>query len=107
MVFTSSHSFPDAMKEPEGATLMHSLKGLFRTAIAVVLFLAIASLFTHNPLSADNKKSTAPARGYQVTTGTFDGSQALTACASGYHMASIYEIYDTSRLRYDTSLGVS
>jgi hypothetical protein len=36
----------------------------------------------------------------------FDGNETLTACAKGYHMASIWEILDTSNLSYNTDLGV-
>jgi hypothetical protein len=35
------------------------------------------------------------------------GNQALTACAEGYHMASLWEIFDTSNLRYNTELGLT
>lgn len=42
---------------------------------------------------------------YYATQGTFNGSQALPACASGFHMASLWEIRDPSNLAYDTVLG--
>ncbi len=44
-------------------------------------------------------------RRFYLTTDTYDGSQPLTACASGFHMASIWEILDVSNLVYDTSVG--
>jgi hypothetical protein len=44
-------------------------------------------------------------RTYYLTQTTHNGSQASTACASGYHMASLYEIIDPSNLRYNTELG--
>ncbi len=50
---------------------MPSLKELFRTATAVVLFLAAASLFTHNSSNAAPAKSTAPVRGYYLTKDNF------------------------------------
>ena len=34
-----------------------------------------------------------------------DATQALTACHSGYHMASLGEIVDPSNLKYNTTLG--
>lgn len=40
------------------------------------------------------------ARGYYQTSATFAGNQALTACTTGYHMATLAEIYDTAALRY-------
>ncbi len=39
-------------------------------------------------------------RSYYQTSATFAGNAALTACASGYHMATLAEIFDTSALRY-------
>lgn len=46
-------------------------------------------------------------RQFYLTQTTHTGSQALTACAAGYHMASLWEIFDTSNLRYNTALGVT
>ena len=53
--------------------------------------------------------STAEAKGrkyYLTKEETFDGSEALTACAKGYHMASLWELLDPSNLTYDTKLGL-
>ncbi|TKJ29785.1 MAG: hypothetical protein CEE40_07445 [Chloroflexi bacterium B3_Chlor] len=33
------------------------------------------------------------------------GNEALTACAAGYHMASLWELLDVSNMTYNTSLG--
>jgi hypothetical protein len=44
-------------------------------------------------------------RSFYLTTAQHNGSQVLTACAEGYHMASLWEILDPSNLRYDTTLG--
>ncbi len=38
---------------------------------------------------------------YYLTEANFSTSQALTACAAGYHMASMWEIIDPSNLTYD------
>jgi hypothetical protein len=49
-----------------------------------------------------------PVRGlrrYYLTVTLHKGNEALTACADGYHMASLWEIHDPSNLRYDTALG--
>jgi len=35
----------------------------------------------------------------------FDGDDVLTACAAGYHAASLWEIWDPTNLVYDTTLG--
>jgi len=34
-----------------------------------------------------------------------NATQALTACESGYHMASLWEILDPSHLKYNSTLG--
>ena len=39
---------------------------------------------------------------YYLTTLSFTGGNALGACATGYHMASLFEILDPSNLRYAT-----
>ncbi len=44
-------------------------------------------------------------RQYYLTKEEVTGGNALTACAAGYHMASLWEIFDTSNLRYNTDLG--
>ena len=44
-------------------------------------------------------------REYYLTTATYNGASATTACASGYHMASMWEILDPSSLKYNTTLG--
>ena len=43
---------------------------------------------------------------YLTPDGTsYDGSEAPSACAEGYHMASIWELLDLSNLTYNTTLG--
>jgi hypothetical protein len=45
-------------------------------------------------------------RRYYLTKTVHDGANALSACATGFHMASLYEIFDTTELQYDTTLGL-
>ena len=43
---------------------------------------------------------------YYLTAGdSYDGGDAPSACAKGYHMASLWEIWDVSNLRYEGNLG--
>ena len=44
-------------------------------------------------------------RMFYLTQTQHNGGQALSACAEGYHMASIWEIHDPSNLQYNTELG--
>ena len=85
---------------------MGKLRDICLTAIVAVLLLALVStMINERGNAAAPAKSTAPTRGYYLTTGTFDGSHALAACSAGYHMASVWEIHEPSNLRYDTNLG--
>jgi hypothetical protein len=44
---------------------------------------------------------------YLTQSSNHNGSQPLDACASGYHMASLWEILDPSAVRYDPYWGDS
>jgi hypothetical protein len=46
-------------------------------------------------------------RQYYLTKTYSFGADADDACASGYHMASLWEIVDPSNLKYNTDLGVT
>jgi hypothetical protein len=46
-------------------------------------------------------------RSFYLTPLQYDGAHARRACASGYHMASLWELVDPSILRYDTLLGLT
>jgi hypothetical protein len=41
-----------------------------------------------------------------ATTTQFNGANADTACAPGFHMAALYEIFDSSEWEYDTARGL-
>jgi hypothetical protein len=87
---------------------MHGPKKLIIAGVAVALFLTLNSLaHLQQPTRAAERKSSAPSRACCLTNETHDGSQALTACAVGYHMVSLCEIHEPSNLRYDTALGLA
>ena len=73
------------------------------SAVLAVLALTMGSQWT---VGADAPKKD-PRRAFYLTPERHDGSQALNACADGYHMASIWEMLDPSNLRYDSALGVT
>lgn len=52
-----------------------------------------------------NSVLTPTLRKYYLTATTYQGNAALTACAVGYHMASLWEIFNPSGLLYATNLG--
>jgi hypothetical protein len=71
---------------------IHLLKGfeyyLFRIESLGDVVLLVAAVFVSHAATTATSKSTAPARGYYLTTRNFDGSQLLTTCASGYHRSN-------------------
>jgi hypothetical protein len=54
----------------------------------------------------DGKCARVESRRYYQTQGIFDGAHALTACAAGFHMASLDELHFARGLKYDQSLGL-
>jgi hypothetical protein len=75
--------------------------------VIIAVFSALVPLVSRgqggggNPFNRDSRTS------FYLTKTTHDGSQALTACTAGYHMASLYEVLDPSNLSYETQLGFS
>lgn len=55
----------------------------------------------------DSVQSSSGARQYYMTLSAYPADSATSACAAGYHMASLWEILDPSGLVYNTSLGDS
>ena len=82
-----------------------SLIGLVGLLVLVGGLAAVMPLVSRGQGNNPIVKQLQPRKFYLTPTDTYNGSQALTACASGYHMASLWEIFDTSNLRYDTQLG--
>jgi hypothetical protein len=64
-------------------------------SLLIILLIGVA-------MDADAKKK---ARKFYLTQDFFTGSQALTACANKFHMASLWEIFEVSTLRYDIENG--
>jgi hypothetical protein len=88
---------------------MSNSNGLPRAVIIALVAIVAVALLSHNVGNAQGTvfTSTAPIRGYYLTKNTITGSKVLTACATGYHFASIWEILNTSDLHYNTTLGRS
>ena len=63
-------------------------------SLAVCMLLVLASL----PAAAAGKK-------YFLTPETFTMGNVRDACGKGYHVASLWEIFDFTALQYDTKRG--
>ena len=94
-----------------------SVAALLAVAVLVAAFLAYllwgqmqvaAGMQVSQPSSSPQTAraaATGGVRQYYQTWSMFDGNEAIGACAAGYHMASVWELIDTSNLLYNTVLG--
>lgn len=80
------------------------------SCVLVVAVLLTALTLAGGSASASEVEAAQPAstgiRQFYMTAGVYQGDAALSACAAGYHMASLWEIADPSQLQYNTSLGL-
>ena len=88
---------------------MHSIrKSLLALVGLLVLVAALAALLPLVGRGQGNSPNVVPQlapRQFYLTQTEHVGSQALSACTSGYHMASLWEIHDPTYLRYNATLG--
>jgi len=81
---------------------------LLTLALVVTIFLGFIA-FTADTVTASpqqNETFIVPGqRSFYLTQSPKNGKYATTACADGYHMASLWEILDPSNLKYNTELG--
>lgn len=92
---------------------LHIRWGPWKKALLLFAGLACALLsgvFVLNGEASQGSEALAPeflpkgsGRHFYLTNFSVRGNQALTACAVGYHTASLWEIYDVSNLTYDSS----
>jgi hypothetical protein len=76
----------------------------FKKSLPILFGLLILSA-APTPLGSNGQGPPQRPRNFYLTKTEHNGAQALSACAAGYHMASLWEIFDPSNLRYDTDLG--
>lgn len=103
------------MKEQREGTLIIDINLTRGLAVLLILALLTASLIAYlawgqREAAASNQEAPLAAstnmRHYYLAAPVLNATQALDACANGYHMASLWELLDTSNLKYNTSLGV-
>jgi hypothetical protein len=86
------------------AFLQTLLAGVSGALLVVVLLGAAGPLALHTDgvefPDGSVQTTAAVARKFYLTDSTWDGASALSACGTGYHFASLWEILDPSNLRY-------
>lgn len=87
-------------------------KGLVVTLACVMVIVGLLAYLTltgKRAVASEAETAQAASTGmrqfYLTQSDIFMGNMALTACAPGYHMASLWEIADPSNLKYNPSLG--
>jgi len=83
---------------------MFSFKQSLAAFVCLLVLIVLLALMVPPVSAASREKGP---RKFYLTKTLHDGSQALTACAADYHMASIWEILDPTNLSYNTALGVT
>lgn len=76
--------------------------------VAFLLLFAGVGAFLLDGTAADAEAGTTgltEPRQFYLTTSNTAGTFALSACADGYHFATLWEIIDPSNLVYNTQLG--
>ena len=95
---------------------IHYRRRAAATSVLALILLAVASVLvalavrrTYAGASSRQVLQSAAVgtRHFYVTRMLFKADEAPTACAPGYHFASLWEIADPSNLEYDTSLGLT
>ena len=86
---------------------IHLNKGLLWILIAIALLSAVLLYLTlsEEPAEASFQAQATGQRQYYLSQSLVHGNQAESACTTGYHMASLWEIADPSNLLYNTTLG--
>jgi len=75
---------------------------LFAATVAIVI-----PLVSHEQAQGQGPPQRDQRRLYYLSQNTRTGSGALTGCVAGYHMASLWEIFDPSNLKYNRELGLT
>ena len=78
---------------------------LLLVILASALLVSAASILMQPAHAAAPTPQVDARRAFYLTKGRYNGGKALTACTTGYHMASIWEIKEITFLRYDNTLG--
>jgi hypothetical protein len=76
--------------------------------LVVVALLAYLTLTGGRAVASEVETAQAASTGmrrFYLTHYQFDMYEVLTACAQGYHFASLWELIDPSNLKYNTRLG--
>jgi hypothetical protein len=85
--------------------ILRGVLALVLLAVGLLATLTLNRAFATTPSSSSSLSTTSGLRQFYLSKAYVRGNGAATACAEGYHFASMWEIVDPSNLKYNTSLG--
>jgi hypothetical protein len=88
-------------------TIKNSLVGFVVLSLLIIGLATLLPRATSGQGDSQNAPPHRTARKFYITQTLHDGDDVLSACADGYHTASLWEIFDVSNLRYDTQIGLT
>ena len=109
---TTHEKFTDTQNRQERTLVLNlDLSRFLVVALLALAAIVLAALLVRGPAPASASgeqlsAATDPMRRFYLAPSVDTAPQAMGACASGYHFASLWEILDTSNLVYDTALGM-
>jgi len=76
-------------------------------AVGLLATLVLKRVYATVPSSTTSPSTTSGMRQFYLSNTVVKGDGAATACAEGYHFASLWELADPSNLKYNPSLGLT
>ena len=102
---SGTYFYVDAVPGPDPEALSH--EDVTETAENVYYRIAAGNVAGNTVMSEWVLAQSGGMRQFYLTPFAEPGADAPTACAAGYHFASLWELTDPSNLKYNTSLGLT
>jgi hypothetical protein len=77
----------------------------FKRSVSTLILLALVIVVAPVMLTTNAQQQTCPLKRYYLSGNRVNGKEVTKACREGFHTASLWELYDTSNLRYAAEFG--
>lgn len=79
----------------------------FKRSVSTLILLALVIAVAPVMLTTNAQQQCCPLKRYYLSANRVNGSEVLRQCREGFHTASLWELFDTSNLRYAAEFGES